>query len=186
MKELVLLASEMVSKQKYYLYVLELTYQKILKIAKTEENGELSTKWRIGYITEVDTISKHPLYRDLFITSNECLKKEYPEFLKIMLNKASYARRIMMTMAGVSYGIIRIRQVGIIDKGKKIDFLFWGTNERRVAYVKDPWWVEYWEHMYSAQRKDYYENYLSKNKAKVFCIAESKDAVLTIIKILVF
>lgn len=186
MKELVLLASEMISEQKYYLYVIELTYQKILKIAKTDENRELCTKWRIGYITEVDTISKHPLYKDLYITSKECLKKEYPDFLKIMLNKASYARKIMMAMAGVSHGIIRIRQVRITDKGKKIDFLVWGTNERRAAYVRDPWWVEYWEHMYSAQRKDYYENYLSKNKAKALCIVESKDSVLTIIKILVF
>lgn len=185
MKELVLLASEKIGEHKYYLYAIELAYQKILKIAKTEENNELSANWRIGYVTEVDSISRQRTDKDLFITSGDRLKEEYPDFLKIILNKASYARIIKMK-SGTSYGIVRIRQVRIAGNGEKIDFLVWGTNERYTANVKDPWWIEYWGQRYSVQRKDYYENTLSKNKAKAFCLIEAKDTTLTVVKILVF
>lgn len=185
MKKLLLLASEKIGDQHYYLYAMELTYQKVIKIIKKDNAEELSSNWRIGFITSVDKITRYALDNNLYVTSNEFLGGEYTDFTRLMLNKASYPDRILSMISGTSQAIIRLRQVRIVNKAKTIKFVPWGTNDNYTSLMLDPWWVRYWNNNYSNEKVEYYEEFLSKNKKKVFAFVESKNSELTVKKLII-
>lgn len=185
MKKLLLLASEKIGDQKYYLYAMELVYQKVIRIIKEDDVERLSSNWKIGSITSVEKMSRYTLDKSLYVTSNESLEGEYTEFTKLMLNKASYPDRILSMVSGTSQAILRLRQVKIVNQAKTLEFVPWGTDKKKTAQVMDPWWVRYWENNYSKEKIDYYEKLLSKNKKKTFAFVEAKDSDLTIKKLIV-
>ena len=164
---------------------MEMTYQKILRIIKTGTAEEVGENWRIGFITEVNSITNWSLEEQTQVTTKDRLAGRYENFQGLLLNKASYPDRIIMSSSGISYGIIRMRQIDILEKGKKISFTVWGLGKRYEAVVLDPWWVNYWNKRYTAESEKRYQKQMSATKRQTFAFVEKNDRELSILKLIV-
>jgi len=184
--ELLLLSINKIEDKKWHLYAMEMTYQKILRIIKTGNIEEIGENWRIGYITSVSSITDWSKEKQTYVTSKDKLVDKYDNFRGLMLNKASYPDRILSTLSGLSYGIIRLRQIDILEKGNRIGFTVWGFGQRYEAVVLDPWWEKYWHNRYTAESEKQYQKQLSAAKRKVFAVAEKNNDELFILKLIVF
>ena len=183
--ELLLLATEKIEENKWYLYTMEMVYQKIVRIIKKGTAEELGTNWRIGFITKVNSISAWPFEENTFVTNIDQIKEKHNNFEGLMLNKASCPERIICSLSGISYGILRLKQLEILDKGKIIESIIWGLGTRHRAIVLDPWWIKYWNEKYSKESAEKYQIFLSASKNKVFAIVQNKVSGLTILKLIV-
>ena len=180
-----LLAEEKIGDNRWHLYAIEIVYQKILRIIKNESAEELSLNWRIGYVTSVSTVSVTSLEDNSFTTDGDRLGEKYPEFVGLLLNKASTPERVLSSSVGTSYGIIRLRQMTILDEGTKIDSMIWGLTSSYGFIISDPWWLNYWSNNYSKENAERYRKYLSKSRRKVFALIENKASELNIKKLMV-
>lgn len=185
MKKLLLLATKKIEDQKYILHVLELEYQKVIKVIKMETADSLMNNWRVGYITEVERISKWTLDDTFYITSKEKMQGEYTQFTKLLLDKASYPDGLVFQTSGFMQGIIRACDIKILEQGEKIEFSVWGTEKRVISSITDPWWIAYWKSSFSKENCEKYERYLSASKRKVFGIVERTHDMLVINKLVV-
>jgi hypothetical protein len=120
-----------------------------------------------------------------YITSKEKLQGEYNQFTKLLLDKASYPDGLVFHTSGVVQGIVRICDIKILEHGEKIEFIAWGTENRMISSISDPWWKAYWKSNYSKENREKYEKYLSVSKRKVFGIAERTQDTLMINKLVV-
>lgn len=182
---LLLLANEKISEDKWYLYTLEIVYQKIIKVVKIGNTEDIQENWRIGYLTESTNISEWPLEDNTYVTQKDNLLGKFDNYLGLMLNKASFPDRIIDLQSGSAYGVIRMRDIEILDEGRKLSFGVWGLNRTCIASISDPWWNHYWKNRYSSVTVERYQNFLSAPKRKVFAVIEKKAMIFKIIRIVI-
>ena len=180
-----MLAQEEARENKWYIYAMEMVYQKILKIVKKGSADEIGANWRIGFITEVESISALSLENRTYVTSSDQIVEKCVNFIGLLINKASFTNKVLYSSCGVSYGIIRLRELEIIDKGRTIKATVWGTSTICRAKISDSWWNYYWSEKYSSESVLRYQNYLSAMKRKVFAVVEKGVSGLTILKLIV-
>ena len=185
MKKLLLLAVEKVDDDKYYLYVMEMVYQKIFRVFKSDSPDKLSDNWRVGYITEVEKITKWSIDEESFITSKDTLKGCCDEFHRILFDKASCSERILSLLSGKTYGVIGLKQLEIDYEEQKIEFEVWGTKYKRSAKICDPYWLRFWKSSKTLDVKLRWERKLSSSKTKLFGVVENYNSNITIKKLFV-
>lgn len=180
-----LLAVKNIEGDKWHLYAMEMVYQKVLRIIKIGPCEEIRKNWRIGFVTQVQSISRWSLEENTYVTSQDKLIGEYNNIQRLLLNKAAYPDWIIPSSSGISYGIIRIRQVEILEKGNRINSTIWGLGTKCSATVIDPWWINYWSKKYSIEAAERYQKYLSALRKKVFAFIENNASRIEVLKLIV-
>ena len=134
MYELMLLGIQYCSEEKKYLYALELEKQKIIRIVKFAEEKSLSSIWKRGKVTKVETISEWPKEQNTYMTHGDILSECSSTLcLRILLNKAASPEVSLFDSNAGNYGIVRIGNlIRVEDGGQLVYAKIWAWKDEII------------------------------------------------------
>lgn len=184
MDKLLLLASEYIETNKYYLYAMEMQYHNIIRIVKFDKDDRLYQNWSVGCITEVESMTRWGLEKNVYITRNDRISVlEVNELTRILLNKSCYPQKIMLNSKDDSFGIIRLSNVSLIefeDSKSYIEAKVWGSKEKIKLRMNDSKWKNFWQGKENnLELVNKYKALLSSYKNDVFVLVSREEGKLS-------
>ena len=174
MYELLLVGVEHFSSQKKYLYAIELSKRKILKIVKYSGVAGLCSSWKKGQITAVDEIKQYVQENNTYETKGDRIIGEYEALERTLLNTSSYPDNYVRKTHSGNYGIIRLNNlIRVSESGREVTTNIWGWNEEEIILgVSSPTWISFWEKG-NQENTDKCVDFFASQSRKVFALVMS-------------
>lgn len=175
MYQLLLLGIGFTEEDKRYLYALEMSKRKILRVVKFDKDNNLWKNWKKGMITNVKKIEPCDFEEGTFKTYNEQIDMDQAFYLeKILLNTASNPENIVYCRTPNRFGLIRISDVVVENEIRSLNARIWAWENKCIEFdVDNVRWNSFWKQELSKDAKERYINLFASQRRKTFAVIES-------------